>query len=54
MQDAQEKLSNAFKAISAEALQSNNQAFLDLAKTTLEKFQETAKVDLEHRQKRNR
>jgi DNA recombination protein RmuC len=50
MQDAQEKLSNAFKAISAEVLQNNNQAFLDLAKTTLEKFQETAKVDLEHRQ----
>ena len=49
--DAQGKLSNAFKALSAEALQSNNQAFLDLAKTTLEKFQENAKGDLESRQK---
>lgn len=45
------KLSDAFKALSAEALRSNNQSFLDLAKTTLEKFQEGAKGDLEQRQK---
>jgi DNA recombination protein RmuC len=45
------KLSDAFKALSAEALRSNNQSFLDLAKVTLEKFQEGAKGDLEQRQK---
>ncbi|MBF8270775.1 MAG: RmuC-domain protein, partial [Gammaproteobacteria bacterium] len=33
------------------ALRNNNQSFLDLAKTTLEKFQEGAKSDLEARQK---
>ncbi len=44
------KLSDAFKALSAEALRSNNQSFLDLAKTTLEKFQEGARGDLEKRQ----
>jgi DNA recombination protein RmuC len=47
---AQQKLSDAFKALSAEALKSNNQAFLELAKTTLEKFQEGAKGELEKRQ----
>jgi DNA anti-recombination protein RmuC len=40
---AQQKLADAFKALAAEALKSNNQSFLDLAKATLEKFQETAK-----------
>ncbi len=49
LQEAQQKLSDAFKALSAEALQCNNQSFLDLAKMTLEKFQETAKGDLEVR-----
>ena len=47
---AQQKLADAFKALAAEALKSNNQSFLDLAKATLEKFQETAKGDLEKRQ----
>ena len=47
--EAQQKLSDAFKALSAEALKSNNQSFLVLAKSTLEKFQETAKGDLEGR-----
>jgi DNA recombination protein RmuC len=47
---AQEALSNSFKALSAEALQKNNQSFLDLAKTQLEKFQEGAKQDLSKRQ----
>jgi len=47
---AQQKLADAFKALSAEALKSNNQSFLELAKATLEKFPETAKGDLEKRQ----
>jgi DNA recombination protein RmuC len=50
LEDAQARLSDAFKAISSEALQNNNQSFLHLAKATLEKFQETAKGDLELRQ----
>lgn len=50
LNEAQAKLADAFKALSAEALKHNNQSFLDLAKTTLEKFQETARGDLEKRQ----
>jgi DNA recombination protein RmuC len=51
LDEARQKLSDAFQALSAEALRSNNQSFLDLAKSTLEKFQEGAKGDLELRQK---
>lgn len=47
---AQQKLTDAFKALAAEALHSNNQSFLDLARTTLERFQEAAQGDLEQRQ----
>lgn len=48
---ASEQLREAFSGLAANALQSNNQSFLDLAKTTLEKFQSEAKSDLESRQK---
>jgi DNA recombination protein RmuC len=48
--EAREKLSDAFQALSAEALKSNNQSFLDLAKTALEKYQEGARNDLTSRQ----
>ncbi|HQD90737.1 MAG TPA: DNA recombination protein RmuC [Syntrophomonadaceae bacterium] len=51
LNEAQTKLSDAFKALSAEALQKNNQSFLDLARTTLEKYQQGAQGDLEMRQK---
>jgi len=51
LNDAQNQLSNAFKALSSEALKSNNQSFIELARATLEKFQEGAKSDLEKRQK---
>src|ERR1700683_967019 len=49
LDDARQKLADTFKALSAEALQSNNQAFLDLAKATLERTQETARGDLDLR-----
>jgi DNA recombination protein RmuC len=51
LNEAQQKLADAFKALSADALKSNNQSFLDLAKSALEKFQEGARTDLETRQK---
>jgi DNA recombination protein RmuC len=50
LNEAQAKLSDAFKALSSEALKSNNVAFLSLAHATLEKFQEGARNDLEKRQ----
>ena len=50
LNEAQAKLSDAFKALSAEALKSNNAAFLHLAQSTLEKFQEGARSDLDKRQ----
>ncbi|HYD66724.1 DNA recombination protein RmuC [Azospirillum sp.] len=50
LEKAQAQLSDAFKALSAEALRHNNQSFLDLAKETLSSFQEQAKGDLERRQ----
>ena len=46
LDDAQKKLTDAFHALSAQALQSNNAAFLDLAHATLGKFQEKATGDL--------
>lgn len=50
LEDAKAKLQDSFKALSSEALSKNNESFLNLAKTTLEKYQETAKGDLEKRQ----
>lgn len=49
LDDAQRKLGDAFKALSADALQSNNQSFLQLARENLQTIQETAKGDLEIR-----
>jgi DNA recombination protein RmuC len=48
--EAESKLSAAFKALSSDALRNNNQSFLDLARTSFEKLQETARRDLEKRQ----
>ena len=50
LEEAKANLQDSFKALSAEALSKNNKSFLDLAKTTLEKYQEGAKGDLEKRQ----
>lgn len=49
---AEQKLSDAFKALSSEALQRNNGQFLELARTQLEGFQVQAKSDLDQRQTR--
>jgi DNA recombination protein RmuC len=48
--DIQKQMSDSFKAMSADALRNNTQSFLDLATIKLEKFQESAKGDLQRRQ----
>jgi len=44
------RMTQAFKALSADVLKANNQSFLQLAKTQLEQFQQGAKEDLGKRQ----
>jgi DNA recombination protein RmuC len=51
LEDAQGKLSDAFKVLSADALNTNNENFLRLARETLGHFQENAKGDLDTRHK---
>jgi DNA recombination protein RmuC len=48
--EAQRAFENSFKSLSADALKSNNQSFLDLARASLAEFQQGAKGDLERRQ----
>ena len=48
---AGEDLQNAFKALAADALKSNNSSFLQIAQETLKRFQSEARGDLETRQK---
>jgi DNA recombination protein RmuC len=50
LDDAERKLSDAFKALSAEALRNSGDDFLRLAKTALEAYQQEARGDLELRQ----
>src|ERR1051325_11385488 len=45
-----EEFAEKFKALSRDALKDNNQEFLNLARATLEKFQVTAKGELDQRQ----
>lgn len=49
-EEIEEKLKGMFSTISLEALEKNSRSFLDLAKTSMEKFQEGAKGDLDRRQ----
>jgi len=44
-------LQNAFKALAADALKSNNSSFLQIAQETLKRFQSDARGDLDARQK---
>lgn len=48
---AADNLQNAFKALAADALKSNNSSFLQVAQETLKRFQSEAKGDLDARQK---
>ena len=50
LEDAKQKLSDTFKVLASETLKTSNTSFLELAKTQLEKFHESAKGDLEKRQ----
>ena len=50
LEDARQRLGDAFQSLSAEALRRNNQSFLELARENLERFQESAKTDWEGRQ----
>jgi DNA recombination protein RmuC len=50
MQEAQERLSETFKALSSDALKNNTQSFLDLATAKLDKWQEGAIGDLNKRE----
>jgi DNA recombination protein RmuC len=44
-------LQNAFKALAADALKTNNSSFLEIAQETLKRFQSDARGDLDARQK---
>jgi DNA recombination protein RmuC len=48
---AADDLQNAFKALAADALKSNNASFLQIAQESLKRFQSEAKGDLDARQK---
>ena len=50
LDQTRQKLTEAFKALSSDALARNNQAFLELARATLAQTQESARGDLDLRQ----
>jgi DNA recombination protein RmuC len=49
-EQTRQEFTTAFKALAADALSTNNDSFLKLANASLEKFQETARLDLDKRQ----
>ena len=49
VEDAQSRLSDAFRALSADALRGNNESFLNLARSVFEGYRERASDDLEAR-----
>ncbi|HLH07415.1 MAG TPA: DNA recombination protein RmuC [Terriglobales bacterium] len=51
LEEAGSKFKDSFDALAAQALKTNNESFLELAKTTLGRFQSEAQKDLESRQK---
>ena len=51
LSEAETKLSNAFKALSSEALRNNNNSFIEIAKQTFERYKESASGDLDKRKK---
>ncbi|MBI4164185.1 MAG: DNA recombination protein RmuC, partial [Acidobacteria bacterium] len=51
LDEARQKLADTFSALASEALKSNNQAFIALARSTFETIQAQAKGELETRQK---
>ena len=50
LDEAQAKLSDAFRSLSAQTLEAQGESFLRLARGALEKYQESARGDLERRQ----
>lgn len=50
LKEAEQRFQDAFKALASEALGHSNKQFLELAKETLEKYQEQAKGDLDMKQ----
>ena len=51
VEQARATLKDSFAALSADALRQNNESFLQLARASLEKAQESSRTDLEARQK---
>lgn len=51
LEEAERKLTDAFRALAAEALRANNEMFLDLARENLARFHQEARGDLESRQR---
>lgn len=50
LEDNRKQMEDRFQVLSSEALAANNRSFLDLAKTTLDNYQQQAKGDLTSRQ----
>jgi DNA recombination protein RmuC len=51
LEQSESRLGDTFKALSGDALKSNNEAFLQLARATLDKYQDGARNDLETKRK---